>query len=69
VSAGDHRDVVIEELADSEAWLLDRVVDLTIERDAYRLVLQHAIHALHEREIQIRRLRESVRLLREGRRS
>jgi hypothetical protein len=27
----DYRDLVIEELADSEAWLIDRVVDLTIE--------------------------------------
>ncbi len=64
MSVRDHRDLVIEELADSEAWLLDRIVALTIERDSYRVCFQQAIHALHEREMQIRRLREMLRMLR-----
>ena len=36
----DYRECVIEALADSESALLDRIVELTIERDAYRLVAQ-----------------------------
>jgi hypothetical protein len=65
VRAPDYRDLVIEEIGDSEAALLDRIVDLVIERDGYRLLAQQAIHALHAREIQVTRLRESQRLLRE----
>jgi hypothetical protein len=68
VSGADYRDLVIETLADSEAALLDCIVDLTVERDSYRLLAQQAIHALHDREIEMRRLRESLRLLREDRR-
>ena len=40
--------VVIETLALSEAELIDRVVDLTIERDAYRSLAQQSLHALHQ---------------------
>jgi hypothetical protein len=67
-AARDYRDLVIEELADSEAALLDQIVDLVRERDAYRLLAQQAIHALHDGELQTRRLRESLRLMREERR-
>lgn len=44
----DSHDLVIDMLADSEAALMDGLVDLVIERDAYRLVAQQAIHALHD---------------------
>jgi hypothetical protein len=44
----DYRDDVIEHFAYSEALLLDQIVDLTIERDSYRLLSQQLLHALHE---------------------
>ena len=47
MTARDYRDDVIETLAMSEAGLIDRVVDLTIERDSYRLLAQQLLHALH----------------------
>ncbi len=65
MSARDYRDLVIEDLADSEAALLDQIVDLVRERDAYRVCFQQSVHALHGYEVQVRRLRESQRLLRE----
>jgi hypothetical protein len=68
VSRQDYHDLVIETLADSEASLLDYIVELTIERDSYRVCLQQAIHLLHEREVQNRRLRESLRSMHEDRR-
>ena len=43
----DIRDAAIEALADSEAALLDRVVDLTCERDSYRRLAQQLLYALH----------------------
>jgi hypothetical protein len=65
----DHRDGVIETLAASEAWLLERVVDLTTERDAYRAVAHQAVHALHSLTAERDRLRISVRVLLERGRS
>jgi hypothetical protein len=50
---------------DSDAALVDRVVDLEVQVSVWREIAQQGIHALHEREIQIKRLQESVRLLRE----
>jgi hypothetical protein len=47
VSVRDDRDLVIEALADSEAALVDRIVDLTCERDSYRLLAQQLLGALH----------------------
>lgn len=44
----DYRDCVIEALADNEASLLDHVVDLTLERDAYRLLSHHLLHVFHD---------------------
>jgi hypothetical protein len=44
----DYRDYVIEVLADSEASLLDHVVDLTLERDGYRLLSHHLLHVFHD---------------------
>lgn len=75
----EYRDLVIEMLADSEAELLDRIVDadgvwldqivdLKRELSGWQAVARAAIHALREREIQITRLRESLRLMREERR-
>jgi hypothetical protein len=55
----DSADLVIEMLADSEAELIDRVVDLMIERNAYRTLAQHAVHALHDMTIERDRLRTS----------
>lgn len=40
----DHRDGVIEALADCEAALFERIVELTLDRDSWRLVAQQAIH-------------------------
>lgn len=53
----DYRDAVIETFADTEAALLERVVELTIERDAYRLIAVQAVHALCDRRQQLDRLR------------
>jgi hypothetical protein len=44
----DYRDAVIEELTLCEAELLDRVVDLEVECDAYRRLVQQLLHRLHE---------------------
>lgn len=47
-------DLCVEALADSEAALLDRIVDLTIDRNAYKVLAQQLLHELH-REQQARR--------------
>ena len=39
--------VVVETLANSEAALLDRVVNLECERDSYRLLVQQLFGFLH----------------------
>ncbi|MBI2187321.1 MAG: hypothetical protein HYU37_09430 [Acidobacteria bacterium] len=57
------RDAVIEALADSEAALREGVVELTVERDAYRLVAVQALHRLHDMAQQLDRLREQHRRL------
>jgi hypothetical protein len=43
-------DLAIEILALSEAELIDRVVDLTIERDSYRRMVQMLLWHAHETE-------------------
>jgi hypothetical protein len=53
----DYRDLVIEILADSEAMLLSWIEDLISDRDAYRLLAQHAIHHCHAQYAQLTRLR------------
>jgi hypothetical protein len=55
--ARDYRDDVIEALAQSEAELLERIVDLTTERDSYRLVAVQGIHVLHELQAELERVR------------
>ncbi len=42
--------------------LLERLVDLTIERDAYRLLAQRLMHALHHVTRERDQLREQRRL-------
>lgn len=65
----DNRDLVIEQLADSEAELLERVAQFEADRDSYRLLAQQAIHMLHDLTQQRDRLRASHhRLLDEYRR-
>lgn len=61
----DCRDAVIEALADSEDALLQRVVELMIERDTYRLIAVQAIHRLHDQHVENERLREQNRSLRD----
>jgi hypothetical protein len=67
----DHRDLALEQLADDEAELIARIVDLTIERDAYRLLAQQAIHyaaaVVRERDQVRTRYHRSLDLLREHR--
>ncbi len=46
--SSDYRDIVIEELADAEALLLERVESLEEDVQSYRLLAQEAIHALHD---------------------
>lgn len=56
MSAPDHRDLVIEALADSEARLLGRVAWMTADRDTWRSFTQAAIHQLHDEAGQRRAL-------------
>jgi hypothetical protein len=53
----DYRDVLISELADSEACLRDHVAELIIERGTWSLIARRAIHLLHERHVELERLR------------
>jgi hypothetical protein len=67
--SGDHRDLVIAELADSEAALLERVASLESDVVAYRSLALAALDALHDLTVQRDRLREQHhRLLDEYRR-
>jgi hypothetical protein len=65
VSVSD-RDLVIRALADSEGELLDQIVALTSARDAYRLLAQQAIHALHAVQVRERRLHDQLTRLRDA---
>lgn len=60
----DPRDLALTHLALDEAELLDRVVEVTIERDAYRELLQQALDALHTLTRQGARQRETIIALR-----
>ena len=53
---------VIEALAVSEAGLLDRVADLTIERNSWRLLARQAIHSLHDAIVERDVLRGQIRI-------
>lgn len=61
--SGDYRDAVVATLADSEAALLKRVVKLTVERDAYRLVALEAGARLHGQHVELMRLRARLAAL------
>jgi hypothetical protein len=60
-AAADYRDLMIEELIDSEAELLARVADLEADVASYRELAQQALHSLHyltcERDRLVQRLR------------
>lgn len=56
-------ELVLGSVADREEVLLDELVELTIERDAYRLLAQQAIHHSHARYIELRRLRAGYQRL------
>jgi hypothetical protein len=53
----DSRDLVIEMLAHSEATLLDELVEVVAERDAYRRLALEAIHQCHAQMSELGRLR------------
>lgn len=57
-------DPVIATLADSEAALVDRIVDLELEVRVWREIAQQAIHLLRERETEINRRHAQDQLLR-----
>ena len=50
---------LIEELADSEAALLERLASVAAERDVYRLLGLEAVSAVHHLTIERDRLRAS----------
>ncbi|MEP7306321.1 MAG: hypothetical protein ABJA98_12460 [Acidobacteriota bacterium] len=54
----DHRDLVIAELADSEALLRQRIASLEADVAIYREISQAGIHALHNLTVQLGRLRQ-----------
>jgi len=57
---GDHRDLALQDLAREEAALLERVIDLTIERDSYRALLGAALEHLNHTTTSLDRARASV---------
>ena len=59
----DHRDLVIEALADSEAALLGRLEELETERAAYRVVAQESLHALHRLTVKYDRVTARLRAI------
>jgi chromosome segregation ATPase len=61
----DHTDLVIAELADSEARLLERVVDLEGDLSVYRELLSEALTALRAVTATRDRLRQDRERLRE----
>jgi hypothetical protein len=72
MSAPDHRDLVIAELADSEAALLDLVFDLAWDVERWRHVATHLHHlvatTVHERQqlqAALEREQDQYRYLRE----
>jgi hypothetical protein len=59
----DHRDMVIEHLADSEAALLVRVVELETDLRSYRELAREAVHSLHAAHRRDLRYRDTLRRL------
>lgn len=74
-AAADVYQACIEAFAASEAAAIDRIVDLICDRDAYRLLAQQLLHALHRAFLErdqinqrYQRLNQEYSKLREGRR-
>ena len=61
----DPRDLALAHMALDEAALLDRVIDLTIERDTYRELLQRALDAQYTLTRQHAHQRETIAALRD----
>jgi len=62
----DSDELLIEALAHSEVILVERVADLTDERNSYRALAQQALHALHELTVERHQFRTRLaRLLKE----
>lgn len=55
----EHADAGVEVVALDEPTMLDHVVELTVERNAYRLLAQQAIHYCHAQHVELSRLRAS----------
>lgn len=54
----DYRDLVIEMATDAEVLLVESLVRLKADRDAYRMLAQQAVQALHDRTRDLEALRE-----------
>ena len=63
--SADYRDLAIAALADSEAELIEQIVELTIDGDTYRALGRQAFHALHEAGIRQRRAEATIKNLRD----
>ena len=66
ISRRDHRDLVIEALADDEALLRERVASLEADVAGYRDLAIEGIHALRALTIERDRLREANQRLRDA---
>ena len=58
MTSRDYRDLCVEDLADREAWLLDRLASLEADVQAYRTLSQQLLHALHHVTLERDVLRE-----------
>jgi hypothetical protein len=61
----DYRELVIEALAGNEAALIDRIVDLSEERDRYQEIAKTAIHELANTTTRLKRLQTAYYRLRD----
>lgn len=66
ISRRDHRDLVIEALADDEALLRERVASLEADIAGYRDLALEGIHALRALTIERDRLRAANQRLRDA---
>jgi len=63
--AVDYRELVIEALAGDEAALIDRIVDLSLERDQYQTYFKATLEALADTTRERNRYRQQYYALRE----
>jgi predicted DNA-binding transcriptional regulator YafY len=54
----DYRDLVIDEFVTSEARLIERVIEVTLQRDSYAVLAKHAISYGHDVTVERDVLRE-----------